>query len=171
VAGSSRRPAARTHRLPEAALASGPAAGQGGRPGAVIARRLAAGMTLCLSAGGYPATQYALRRWGTAGAAVAGAVCAGLALRDAAMIRGGAPDRLRPIPAALLRAEFAVAVAASVPGLHPLVAARAAGPAVPQAARRAENARRGAVAMLFALHTIRFAIYLTPGRGRRPAQT
>jgi len=151
----------------------GPGAASGAgmpvRPGAVIARRLAAGITLCLSACGYPATQYLIRRWGRAGAVMAGAAYAGLAIRDAAMIRGGAPGRLRPIPAALLRAELTVAVAACITGLGPLLASRPAGSAAPQRASTVENARRGAVALLFALHTVRFAIYLSPGRGRRPA--
>jgi len=128
-------------------------------------RRAAEIVVLGLSACGYPLTQLAVRRYGTRGAAIAEAACAGLALRDAAMVAAGVPARLRVVPAALLRLELAAAVAASLAGLPPLLGAR---PPVP-GARSADTARRAAVAALFALHTIRFGIYLRPDQGRRAA--
>ena len=79
-----------------------------------------------LSACGYPLTQLVIRRWGMRGAAAAECVCAGLAIRDASMVASGAPGRLRRLPAALLRLELAVGVAASLAGLHPLLSARSA---------------------------------------------
>ena len=98
------------------------------------------------------------------GAAVAEAVCAGLAARDMAMVAGGSPARLRRVPAALLYLELGAGVAASAAGWRTLMSARPAGQAP---AAGADNVRRAAVAALFTLHTIRFAIYLSPGQGRR----
>jgi hypothetical protein len=93
-------------------------------------RRTAGIAVLGLSACGYPLTQCAVRRWGVRGAAVAEAVCAGLAIRDA-----------------------------------PLLARRPAGqqPSVTEGA--VDAARRVSVAMMFAVHTIRFGTYLCPGQG------
>jgi hypothetical protein len=124
---------------------------------------------LGLSACGYPLTQFAVRRWGVRGAAAAECACAGLAIRDAWMIASGVPGRLRAVPAALLRLELAAGMAASLAGLGPLIGARPAGRAAPARARAADRARRAAVATLFAVHTVRFAIYLRPGKGRRAA--
>jgi len=97
---------------------------------------------------------------------VAESVCAGLAIRDAAMVAGGAPDRLRPVPAALLRLELAAGIVASLAGMHALLDARPPGRPAPGRCS-AETVRRAAVATLFALHTIRFGIYLSPDQGRR----
>ena len=127
-------------------------------------RRVVGGVVLGLSACGYPLTQFVVRRWGVRGAAAVQAVCAGLAIRDASMVASGVPGRLRPVPAALLRLELAAAIAASLAGLHPLLGTRST---TPTASVRADAARRAAVAMLFALHTIRFGIYLRPRQGRR----
>jgi hypothetical protein len=63
--------------------------------------RAAGSVVLGLSACGYPLTQFAVRRCGVPGAAVAEAVCAGLAIRDASLVASGLPGRLRPVPAAL----------------------------------------------------------------------
>ncbi len=138
--------------------------------GGDVVRRAIGSVVLGLSACGYPLTQLVIRRWGARGAIVAECVCAGLAIRDASMVAGGVPDRLRRFPAALLRLELAVGVVASLAGLHPLLSARSADR--PAAARpcTAEIVRQAAVAMLFAVHTIRFGIYLRPDRGRRVTQ-
>jgi len=124
-------------------------------------------IVLGLSACGYPLTQLVIRRWGVRGAAVAECVCAGLAIRDASMVASGVLGRLRRFPAALLRLELAVGVVATLAGLHPLLSARSADR--PTAARpcAAETVRQAAVATLFAVHTVRFGIYLRPDRGRR----
>ncbi len=130
----------------------------------------AVGITvLGLSACGYPLTQLAVRRWGLRGAALAEAVCAGLAIRDASLVASGVPGRLRAVPAALLHLELAAAVAASLAGMHPLVEVHRAGRAPAVRAGTADRVRRAAVATLFTLHTIRFGIYLRPGQGRRGA--
>jgi hypothetical protein len=50
-------------------------------------------------------------------------------------------------------------------GLPPLL--RAPSTRAPAGAAAGEDVRRAAVAMLFALHTVRFARYLSPGQGRR----
>jgi hypothetical protein len=127
-------------------------------------RRTAGGVVLGLSACGYPLTQLVVRRWGVLGAAVAEAVCAGLAVRDAAMVAAGVPGRLRPVPAALLRLELAAATVASLAGLGAFVDARSP---VQGSATRADAVRRVATATLFAVHTVRFSIYLRPDQGRR----
>jgi hypothetical protein len=133
-------------------------------------KRATGSVVLGLSACGYPLTQLAIRRWGVRGAAVAECACAGLAIRDASMMASGVPGRLRPLPAWLLRLELAVGVVASLAGVHPLLSARSADQ--PAAARTcaAETARRASVATLFAVHTIRFGIYLRPDQGRRVPQ-
>lgn len=104
------------------------------------------------SACGYPLIQLVVRRWGVRGAAVAEAVCAGLAVRDAAMVAAGVPGRLQAVPAALLRLELAAAMVASLAGLGELGGARSPGQG---SAARADAVRRAATATLFAVHTIR----------------
>ena len=130
-------------------------------------KRAAGIIVLGLSACGYPLTQIVIRRWGIRGAAVAESVCIGLAVRDASLAASGVPGRLRPVPAALLRLELAAGLAASLAGLRPLLNARAADGAAPASTCAADTTRQAAVATLFALHTVRFAIYLSPGQGRR----
>ena len=131
-------------------------------------RAIGAGI-LGLSACGYPLAQFAVRRWGVRGAAAAECACAGLAIRDACMIACGVPGRLRAVPAALLRLELAAGMVASLAGLGPLLGARSARQAAQAEAMAANRVRRAAVATLFALHTVRFAIYLRPDQGRRAA--
>lgn len=133
-------------------------------------KRAIGAVVLGLSACGYPLTQLVIRRWGVRGAAVAECVCAGLAIRDASMVAGGVPGRLRRVPAALLFAELGAGVAASLAGLPPLVSAQAADRAASARTCAADSVRRAAVAALFAIHTIRFAIYLRPDQGRRAGQ-
>ena len=114
-------------------------------------------LVLGLSAAGYSLTQLAIRRFGRRGAVVAAAVCAGLAVRDAAMVAAGAPGRLRPGPALLLWLELVAAVGAAGLGFRlaldeDAVERARADPGL------GELARRGAFATLFGLHTLRFWI-------------
>ena len=132
-------------------------------------RRTVGAVVLGLSACGYPLTQLVVRRWGVRGAAVVESVCVGLATRDAAMVAGGVPGRLRRVPAALLRVELAAGLVASLAGLRPLLRARSAGQAAATGTCAEDGVRRAAVAVLFAVHTVRFGIYLRPDQGRRPA--
>jgi hypothetical protein len=131
-------------------------------------KRVIGALVLGLSASGYPLTQLAVRRWGVRGAAIAECVCAGLAIRDAAMVAGGAPGRLRKVPAALLLLELGAGGVASLAGLPPLLNAQPAGRAASVTKCAPDSVRRAAVAALFAIHTIRFGIYLRPDQGRRP---
>ena len=137
------------------------------REGGDVMRRTAGAVVLGLSACGYPLMQLVVRRWGVRGAAVAESVCAGLAVRDAAMLASGVPDRLRPVPAALLRLELAAGVVAVLAGLPPLRSVRPDGQAPPARAGAVGHVWRAAVATLFAVHTVRFWIYLRPDQGRR----
>ena len=132
-----------------------------------VMRRTAGVIVLGLSACGYPLTQFVVRRWGARGAVVVESVCVGLAIRDALMVVGGSPGRLRKVPAALLRMELAVGVVASMAGLAPVLPARSPDQATSARACDADTVRRAAVATLFAVHTIRFGIYLRPDQGRR----
>ena len=124
-------------------------------------------IVLGLSACGYPLTQFVIRRWGVRGAAVVESVCLGLAIRDASMVASGVPGRLRRIPATLLRLELAAGIVATLAGLRLLLSGRSADRAALGTAGAADSVRRAAVATLFAMHTVRFGIYLRPDRGRR----
>jgi hypothetical protein len=116
-----------------------------------------------LSAAGYPATRYVVRRFGRTGGAFAELVCARLFLRDGAMIARGTPAVLRKGPAALLWLECGVGAVAAITNARLLTDPRAGDPC-PDGL---ERIRRAAIAALFALHTVRFAIYLRPDQGRR----
>lgn len=129
-------------------------------------RRTIGGIALGLSACGYPLTRFAVCR----GAAVAEAACAGLAIRDASLAASGVPRRLRAVPGALLHLELAAAIVASLAGLRPL-GTRSAAQASSARAAAADAVRRTAGATLFAVHTIRFGIYLRPDQGRRAPPT
>ncbi len=112
-------------------------------------------IVLGLSAVGYPLTEFAIRRLGRRGAVVTEVACCGLAVRDAAMVVGGLPSRLRRGPAILLWMELAVAVAASGLGLKAAMDDGSSKRAN-AAPGSAEMARRVAVGALFGLHTVRF---------------
>jgi hypothetical protein len=86
------------------------------------------------------------------------------------MMASGVPDRLHPVPAALLRLELAVSVVAVLAGLPLMLSVRQVRRAPPARAGAVGNVWRAAVAALFAVHTIRFGIYLCPDQGRRQAQ-
>lgn len=122
-----------------------------------------------LSGMGFPLTQLAIRRLDRRGALVVEAVCGGLLVRDAALIAGGAPGRLRRVPAALLLIETAAAAAATVTCLVPLLDDAARERALASRPGRLEAVRRAAIGTLFGLHSWRFRIYLQPDHGLRPA--
>jgi hypothetical protein len=126
---------------------------------------------LAASASGYPLIQLVVCRFGRRGAIVAETVCVGLLVRDSAMIASGAPGRLRRLPAALLWLEWASAAAAVATGLPAAIDVAAAADARQGKPAGVEAVRRGALGALFGLHTVRFAIYLSPDQGRRPNQS
>jgi hypothetical protein len=119
---------------------------------------------LVLSAMGYPLTEAVIRRFGRPGATVVGAVCAGLLARDTVLIVRGTPRVLRRAPAVLLWLEAGAAAGAAASTLR-LVPDPDAFSDVVRAAPGRHAVRRGWVAALFALHTVRFGIYLTPDHG------
>jgi hypothetical protein len=123
---------------------------------------------LGLSAAGFPLTPLAIRRLGRRGAIVTEGACVGLAVRDAATIAAGAPQRLRRGPAVLLWLELAAAVAAAGLGVGLATDDRASGQTAGSRQVPPERARRAAVGALFALHTVRFWIYLQPDHGLKP---
>jgi hypothetical protein len=125
-------------------------------------------VVLGLSAAGFPLTQLAIRRFGRRGAIVTEGACAGLAVRDAAMIAAGTPAHLRRGPAFLLRLELAAAVVAAGLGVGLATGDRAVSQAAGSRPVPLERARRAAVGALFALHTVRFWIYLQPDHGLKP---
>jgi hypothetical protein len=120
---------------------------------------------LVTSGCGFPLTQAVIARFGRAGAIVAEGVAVGLLVRDCALVRRGAPRRLRPFPAALLRLELGAAALASVAGLAAISRPHQGLDRTP--AGVLEALRRGAVGLLFGLHTYRFWIYLQPDHGLR----
>ena len=102
---------------------------------------------LALSGLGFPLTQLVIRRFGTPGAVAVEVVCGGLLVRDAAMIAVGVPGLLRRGPAVLLWLEAAVAGAAVVTGLRPVLDAdallRAAGQDRPDRLEAIRGSRSG----------------------------
>jgi len=120
---------------------------------------------LTLSGCGYPLTLLVIHRWGRRGALAVLAITTGLAVRDGAMIASGVPSRLRRLPALLLWLELGAGIAASALGLRPVL--HGASDAPTSTPYHLESGRRAAVGALFALHTVRFWIYLRPDRGRR----
>jgi hypothetical protein len=131
----------------------------------VTARWLLGRAVLLTSGLGFPLTQGVIARFGRGGAVAAEGVSAGLLVRDFAMVAGGAPRRLRPFPAALLWLELGAAGLASIAGLAAIRRPRQSLNRTP--AGVIEALRRGAVGLLFGLHTYRFWIYLQPDHGRR----
>jgi hypothetical protein len=110
------------------------------------------------------ATRYHDVWWGIG---VVESVCVGLAIRDASMIAAGIPKRLLTIPAALLHLERAAGVVASVAGVSLLLRSSSGEQTTLPERGKVGTVRRAAVATLFALHAVRFGIYLRPGQGRR----
>ncbi len=126
---------------------------------------LAGRLVLVASGFGFPITQLVIARFGRRGAVVAEGAAGLLLVRDAAMVRSGAPSRLRAFPAALLYAELAGAIGATLTGLVAVARPRQRLDRTP--AGVAEGLRRFFVGFLFGMHTYRFWIYLQPGSGRR----
>ena len=122
-------------------------------------------LILVLSGLGFPLTQLVIARFGKRGAVVAEGVSAGLLVRDIALVRLGAPRRLRPVPSFLLWCELAAAGVASVAGLAAVISPRIRPSRSPLGVL--EAVRQVAVGALFGLHTYRFWIYLQPDRGLR----
>jgi hypothetical protein len=120
-------------------------------------------LILVLSGLGFPLTQVVIVRFGRRGAIVAEGVSAGLLVRDVALVKIGAPRRLRRLPALLLWLELTAAAVASIAGLGAVVSPRMS----PARSRPGalEAVRQAAVGVLFGLHTYRFWIYLQPDRG------
>jgi len=129
--------------------------------------RLIGRVVLVLSGLGYPLSQLAIWRFGARGALLVEAVSGGLLVRDAALLATGVHRRLRRGPALLLWGEAMIAAAATVASLPLLLDVAARERARGRRATRLEMVRRVAVGMLFGVHTLRFQIYLTPGRGLR----
>lgn len=114
-------------------------------------------LLLSLSAAGVPLVLILPRRFGRRGGLVVTAAGGVLLTRDAALTVSGAPARLRPLPRLLLFAEDAAAGMSVAAGLWAWGWAR-------QRPGRAQVAA-GAAAATLTLHTVRFAIYLSPGHG------
>ena len=85
------------------------------------------------------------------------------------MIAAGTPAYLRRGPAALLWLELVAAVAAAGLGVGLAAGDRAVSRAAGRRPVPRETARRAAVGALFALHTVRFWIYLQPDHGLKRA--
>ena len=130
------------------------------------AARWLLGRAMLVTSGlGFPLTQAVIACFGRGGAVAAEGVAVGLLVRDCAMVAGGAPRRLRPFPAALLWLELGAAGLASIAGLAAIRRPRQSLDRTP--AGMVEALRRGAVGLLFGLHTYRYWIYLQPDHGRR----
>lgn len=120
-----------------------------------------------LSGSGFPLTQVAIRRFGRRGAMVVEGVSLGLLARDAGLIAGGAPARLRRGPAVLLWLETITAAVTAIAGLAPVLDAGALGRTSGARPTRTEAIRRAALGTLFGLHTVWLRIYLQPDHGLR----
>jgi hypothetical protein len=129
-------------------------------------RPLVGRAVLVLSAAGYPLTEAVIRRFGRPGATVVAAICVGLLARDTVLIVRGTPRVLRRAPATLLWLEAGAAAGAAASTLR-LVGDPDAFSDAARAAPSGQAVRRGTVAALFALHTVRFGIYLTEDQGLR----
>ncbi|HVN12537.1 MAG TPA: nitroreductase/quinone reductase family protein [Kineosporiaceae bacterium] len=133
---------------------------------------------LAASAAGAPLSLLALRHLGRWGRVLVASGCAVLLVRDTTMVASGTPRRLRPLPRALLVAEVATSATAVATGVWPwqqdpsTTAHRRhnRGPAPHRRHTREQTAAallRAAACATMAIHTTRFAIYLSPGSGRR----
>jgi hypothetical protein len=133
--------------------------------------RLSAFVLLGAATAGTLGAPAAPRRFGRPGrlAVIAGVML--LAVRDAAMVLGGAPGRLKPVPRGLLYLELACAVSAALLGAA--AGLRASEPAAQSANRprrscavSLDSAASTASALTFGVHAVRQAIYVMPGQGR-----
>jgi hypothetical protein len=132
-----------------------------GSPGAGEDAQRLGGYTLLLAAGtGSVLAAKAPHRWGRPGGALVIAGLSMLLTRDTIMIASGLPGRLRAVPRTLLVIEALGAAAAIGAGAGPWLLSH----------RPLSVAERTATALTtatFAIHTLRQAIYLSPGHGRR----
>ena len=128
-------------------------------------------LVLALSAMGYPLTRLAIERLGRRGAVLAEAIAATLLVRDATLVATGTPALLRPAPARLLYLELAAAMASTLSGLRPAVGRGMDGSSEGPTVDTLELARRASLIALFAIHTLRFWVYLQPDRGLKAGST
>ena len=131
-----------------------------GRDGSAISLLVAA-------LGGVVAAAVVPERFGRRGGlAVLGGVTV-LLSRDAAMVLGGAPDRLRVVPRVLLYLELASACIATLLGVAAWLGPRAPARPARLGQPAATGVASGASALTFLVHAARQAIYLTPSKGLR----
>jgi hypothetical protein len=135
---------------------------------------LLARMLLVLSAAAPPLAVVLLRRFDRWGALVVEAGCAILLARDLTMIVTGANARLRPLPRVLLVAELVTSGTAVAAGWLPVsdsAGTQTVGTPTgvhivkPPNDSPVARLRTIAAAATFALHTVRQAIYVSPGQG------
>ena len=132
-------------------------------PGAGNDARRLGGYALLLAAGtGTVMATKAPHRWGRPGGALVITGLSVLLTRDTIMIASGLPGRLRPVPRTLLILEAVGAAAAIAAGARPWLQ-----PHQPQPISIADRTATGLTTTTFAIHTLRQAIYLSPGQGRR----
>lgn len=135
-------------------------------------RRVRATGLLGAAALGIVAAPLVSRRYGRRGGlGVLGGVGVLLA-RDTQMVLTGTPARLKVLPRALLYLELGSAATATCLGLaawlRPVGRVRAPSSTSSPTGSSPLNAMASGIATLtFLLHTLRQAIYLTPGQGRR----
>jgi hypothetical protein len=122
-------------------------------------------LLLMLSLAGAPIILFVLRRFGRFGGPVVVAGCGTLFVRDLTMVTSGVPDRLTPVPRLLLFAEVSVSATATLTGLWAWIVMPLFGERERPYGRVVPVATTASVATLV-LHTVRFAIYLSPGQGR-----
>ena len=84
-----------------------------------------------------------------------------LLTRDTIMIASGLPGRLRPLPRCLLALEALAAAAAVAAGVRPWLQLQ------PRPLGVADRTATALTTTTFAIHTLRQAIYLSPGQGRQ----
>jgi hypothetical protein len=134
----------------------------------VVSRRSSGAIGLLAAAvGGVFAAEVLPERFDRRGGLAVLAGVTVLLSRDAAMVLGGAPARLKDVPRVLLFLELASAGVATLVGaaawLGPREWARSAHPGQ----ITVTGAASGASALTFLVHAARQAIYLTPSRGLR----
>jgi hypothetical protein len=140
-----------------------------------MARRLAGGASLLGAAVfGIAAALVAPRRHGRRGGLAVVAAVGVLLTRDAQMVLTGVPARLRLLPRVMLYLELASAATAWLVGLAAWLRPTGRTRLRPAGSSLVEEptdhpAARTVAALTFLLHTLRQAVYLTPGQGRRGA--
>ena len=117
---------------------------------------------------GIPASLWAHLRGGPVGHATGATATCALAVRDAAMIAGGAPARLRPWPRALLFVEVVVGGVATLAGLAALLPRRRTDAGAGSGPDALGRLAAGAGATAFVTHATRMWIYTTGDHGRLP---